>query len=111
MITTRQSIADALSAVDGVTGYPKKPKAVKVGDAWPLVQQLDRGPGASFQTTWRIAVVLGSDVATATDKLDDLVPEATQALQAEAYVDLARPVEIPTEAGPMYGVEIIARSE
>jgi hypothetical protein len=111
MITTRQTIADALSLVAGITGYPARPKVTKPGDAWPLVDQLDRGPGASFQTTWRIAVALGKDVGTATDQLDALIPAVTQALQEVVYVDLARPLLIPTEAGDLYGAEIIARSE
>lgn len=111
MITTRQSIADALSTVAGVTGYAKRPKTTKAGDAWPLVDQLTRGPGLAFQTTWRIAVALASDVGTATDQFDTIVPAVTQALTQVAYVDLARPLSIPTEAGDLYGVEIIARSE
>lgn len=111
MITTRQSIADALSTVDGITGYAKKPKVVKTGDAWAQLNQLTRGPGASFETQWRIAVVVGADVGTATDKFDSLIPEVTQALQAVAYVDSARPIAVPTQAGDLYGAEILARSE
>jgi hypothetical protein len=111
MITTRANIAAALSLVAGVTGYAKKPKVTKAGDAWPLINELTRGPGASFQTTWRIAVTIGADEGTAIDQFDTLVPEVTQALQAVAYVDSARPITVPTEAGDLYGVEIIARSE
>lgn len=111
MITTRQSIADALSTVSGITGYPERPKVTKAGDAWALVNQLTRGPGASFETQWRIAVTIAADVGSATDKFDTLIPEVTQALQAVAYVDSARPIAIPTEAGDLYGVEILARSE
>lgn len=111
MITTRQSIADALSTVAGVTGYAKRPKVTKPGDAWPLVNQLTRGPGQAFQTEWRIAVTIAADPLTAADNLDTLIPEVTQALQEVAYVDSARPIAIPTEAGDLYGAEIIARSE
>lgn len=111
MITTRANIAAALTTVAGVTGYAKKPKVTRAGDAWPLINQLTRGPGATFQTEWRIAVTIGADEGSAIDRFDSLVPEITQALQAVAYVDLARPITIPTEAGDLYGVEIIARSE
>lgn len=111
MITSRQSIADALSTVAGVTGYAKRPKATKPGDAWALVNQLTRGPGASFQTEWRIAITIADDPITAADKFDSLIPEVTQALQAVAYVDSARPIAVPTEAGDLYGAEILARSE
>lgn len=109
--TTRQSIADALSVLENVNGYPKKPDVVTIGDAWPLVDSLERGPGQAFQTRWRIALVLGADVETATDQLDELVPAVCEALVAEVYVDSARPLSIPVEAGSLYGCEIIARSE
>lgn len=121
MITTRGTIADALSAMPAVEdpqgkpvsihGYPKRPGAPAVGDSWPLVDELIRGPGQAFQTRWRIAVVLGGDVETATDMFDAFVPAACDALVEVVYVDSARPLLIPTEAGSLFGVELIARSE
>lgn len=121
MITSRTSIADALSAMTPIAappsdpvqvhGYAKKPTTVEVGDAWPLVDELIRGPGHAFQTRWRIAVVLGRDAETAADMLDTLIPVACDALIEVVYVDSARPLLIPTEAGNLFGVEIIARSE
>jgi hypothetical protein len=109
--TTRQSIADVMSTIDGVQGFPKRPDTVNVGDSWPLVREMNRGPGTVFETVWAVAVVLGGDAGTATDLFDQIVPAATQALQSELYVDQARPLTIPTEAGTLYGVEIIGRSE
>lgn len=120
MTTTRQSIADALSTVTVTTpagadlvihGYPERPTVPLAGDAWPLVGSLDRGPGQTFETTWRIAVLLAGDVGTATDMFDALIPAAIASLQAEVFVDGAIPLTIPTEAGQLYGVEITARSE
>jgi hypothetical protein len=64
-----------------------------------------------FETTWRVAIVLSGDVGTATDQFDSLIPQVCDALQAELFVDSARPLTIPTEAGSLYGVEIIGRSE
>ena len=66
---------------------------------------------AVFQTTWRVAVCLASDVGTATDQFDTLLPQLCDALQAEIFVDSARPLTIPTEAGTLYGLELIGRSE
>lgn len=111
MITTRESIADALTTVTGITGYVTRPKVVRAGDAWAQVNQLTRGPGTAFETEWRIAVVVGADVGTATDKFDSLIPAVTQALQPVAYVDSARPIAIPIEGGELFGAEILARSE
>jgi len=113
MITTRQSIADALSIVEGVTGYAKQPKVTKAGDAWALVNSLTRGPGKAFETEWRIAVTIAADPDTAAERFDSLIPEVAQALESQdvAYVDSARPIAVPTEAGDLYGAEILARSE
>jgi hypothetical protein len=111
MITNRQSIAEALSAVEGVRGHAKRPTTLQTGDAWPLIDDLTRGPGAVFQTRWRICVLLGGDESSAADRLETLVPEITQALHAVAYVDSARPIALPTEAGEIPACEIIARSE
>lgn len=109
--TTRQSIADAISTVDGLQGFPERPTIPAPGNAWPLVAEMNRGPAIAFETTWRVAIVLSPDVGTATDQFDTLIPQACQALQSELYVDSARPLTIPTEAGNLYGVELIGRSE
>lgn len=109
--TTRQTLAAAVSTVDGLQGYDERPTSPQAGDSWPLVAEINRGPGDTFEWTWRIAIVLGGDVGTATDMFDTVVPAVVQALKAEIYVDSARPLTIPTEAGSLYGVEIIGRSE
>ena len=112
--TTRASIAAAVSTVDGLQGHPSRPNAPQAGDSWPLVAEISRGEGAAaavFQTTWRVAVVLGPDVGTATDQFDAVLKNLCEALQAELFVDAARPLTIPTEAGTLYGLEIIGRSE
>jgi hypothetical protein len=112
MDTTRETLAAALSTVEGVTGYAVRPKAVRPGDAWSLVDVVTRGPGQAWQTTWRIAVVIGPDEATATDQFDAFIPLVVDALIALAYVDLARPTLIPVEQGNnLFGIEFIARSE
>jgi hypothetical protein len=109
--TTRQSIADAVSTVEGLKGYADRPTIVTPGDAWALVAEINRGPASTFETTWRVAIVLSGDVGTATDQFDSLIPQVCQALQAELFVDSAKPLTIPTEAGSFYGVELIGRSE
>lgn len=112
--TTRQSIAEAVSTVDGLQGYPERPTSPTTGDAWPLVRGIARGEGAAaavFETTWAVAIVLAGDVGTATDMFDEVLPQVVQALQSEVFVDSGRPLTIPTEAGSLYGLEIIGRSE
>jgi hypothetical protein len=111
MKTTRASIAEALSTVDGIQGFAERPPVPASGNAWPLVGEINRGPGQSFETTWRIGICLSSDVGIATDQFDELMPAVCSALQHLVYVDGGRPLTIPTEAGALYGIEITARSE
>lgn len=111
MMTTRQAIAEALSTVDGVTGYAKRPTVLGEGVAWPLVQRLDRGPGQAFQTTWRVIVLLSGDELTAYDQLDEFAVTVPDALRAVLYVDSITPYAITTDAGDLFGFELTARSE
>lgn len=110
--TTRAEIAAALSTVPGVTGYVKRPNVVKAGSAWPLFQNAERGPGLSFLANWRVVVALGGDEADATEKLDELLVQIAVALDPVAFVGpAATPIQITTNAGDLYGIEILARSE
>ncbi|MEV6287402.1 hypothetical protein [Kribbella sp. NPDC051770] len=112
MDTTRETLAAALSTVEGIKGYEKRPKALRAGDSWSLVDVVARGPGQAWQTTWRIALVIGPDEATAVDQLDKFVPLVVDALVELVYVDSARPLLIPVEQGNnLYGIEFVARSE
>ena len=113
--TTRESLAAALSTIDGVQGYKSRPDTLNAagGDAWPLVGELNRPPEAPavWQTVWRIAVTLSPDLGVATDQFDTIVPAVCDALVSELYIDSARPLTIPTEAGSLYGIEFLGRSE
>lgn len=111
MSATRESIAAAVSAVDGVTCYPRRPTAPKVGDAYPLLGSFDRGRGLSFTRTWRLIVWLGQDEKQAETKLDDLLEPIACALQEVAHVDAAIPFIVKTEGGDVFAVEFTARSE
>ena len=109
--TTRAELAAQLTTVDGVTGYAKRPKIIKPGDAWPLFGSANRGPGLAFEATWRIIVVLGNDEAAAIDKAEALLPELAEAIEPVAYVDGAQPFAVPTQGGDLFALEITARSE
>lgn len=109
--TTRQTIADALSTVDGLEGYAKRPEVLTEGVGWPLVQSLNRGPGQAFQTTWRVIVLLSGDQETAIDQLDEFAELLPEALVELLYVDTITPYAVKTDAGELFGFQLIARSE
>lgn len=109
--TTRQTIADALSTLDGLTGYAKRPEVLGEGVGWSLVQSLNRGPGQAFQTTWRVIVLLSGDEETAIDQLDAIAETVPAALVELLYVDSITPYVVKTDAGDLFGFQLIARSE
>lgn len=109
----RVTLAAALSKVSGVTGYEFRPKSIKAGAAWPLLQSLDRGPGNFFEGRWRVLVALGGNEKEAQTKLDRWLPMITSTLESEdaGYVEQAVPALLSTEAGDMFAAEITVRSE
>ncbi len=111
MITNRETIAAQLSTVAGLTGYAKRPDVLIEGVAYPLVDQLTRGPGYRFGTTWRVLVVLSPDEFTAADSLDELAPLVTEALVPVLFIDSVTPIAIPTEGGELFVAEFLGRSE
>lgn len=101
MIITRQSIADVLSTVDDVKGYAARPRAMKIGDGWPLVGSIDRYNGLMWMTTWRILLCLGGDEKKADTFLEQAAVPIAQALQDAdvLYVNAIVPFLMPTEGG------------
>lgn len=109
--TMRADLAAALDTVPGIQGSEYRPAAIKTGDAWPLLSQLERGEGLAFTGTWRVLVVLSSDERTASDQTDTLVPALVDALEPVAFVDSITPVQIQTSGGELFALQIILRSE
>lgn len=109
--TSRQQIAEALSTIDGVQGFAKRPKVLNTGDAYPLLGSAERGPGLAFMATWRIIVILGKDEASAIDKTETLLPELGAALDPVAFVVTVTPFAVPTSGGDLFALEITARSD
>ncbi|GIG64260.1 hypothetical protein [Phytomonospora endophytica] len=94
---TRQAIANALSSVDGITGYGHMPDTPAPFDGWPeWVQTVPRGgcaDGAAI--TWHALVVLpAADSTTAIDAADPLVASLLDALTEVGTVELIDPVQI-----------------
>lgn len=111
LIGDRAAIAAALRTIDGVTGYPSRPKITKPGDAWPLLGPLDRADGHSFTATWRVFVITPSDEVKASEWIDAHVDELADALLPVGYIDQILPVAVTTEAGDQLAIQITMRSE
>jgi hypothetical protein len=96
---TRDAIADALSTVDGVRGYAKKPTVPVRGNAWPVLGPLERGPGDAWSATWQVLVVLDQDEARAVDEIDALLPDLVDALDGVLFLTGAEPVPLELRNG------------
>jgi hypothetical protein len=103
----RQAIASALTTVDGVTGYPYRPKAPKLGDAYPLIEQIERYQGLMFIPAWKVQLWLGPDEFKADEFLELVAVPVAQALQDQdvLYVTNILPVAIPTQGGDVLAAE------
>lgn len=109
---TRQAIADALSEVDGITGYPSRPRVMSAGDAWP--QWRGGTPRAyAVEDTWAVLIVLPQTDDVTADSFADAHGEALlDALRPVIHVDSIAPATIPAEGtSGLYALLITGRSE
>lgn len=90
----RKAIADAMSRVDGVTGYEVMPDVIAPGAAWPQWTQTIPRTACSSDVTWYVLVALPPDTASAIEAADSLVDAVMSALTDLGTVELAEPVEL-----------------
>lgn len=103
----RAAIAAALSTVPKVKGYSYRPTTRKIGDAWPLIDGINRYQGLMFIPAWKVVMWLGQDEKKADEFLELVAVPVARALQSAdvLYVNSIQPVILPTEAGDVFGAE------
>lgn len=103
----RKAIADVLTTVGGVTGYPHRPKVCKIGDAYPLIEHIDRVQGLMFIPVWKVQMWLGPDEFKGEEFLEQVAVPVAQALQNAnvLYVTGILPVVLGTQGGDVLGAE------
>jgi hypothetical protein len=107
----RQALADALTAVDDVTGHRYRPRTLPPGTAWPLLQGLDRGPAFDFEATWRVVVILPGDEQRASEWFDAHHEQVADALADFGHVDRIEPGLVATDAGDLEAMILTIRRE
>lgn len=107
----RADIAAAVSAVDGLHGFAKRPNVLNTGDAWPQWSGAERSDGALFANTWRIYIVLPSDETTADEWADLYGDLLAEALAPVLFVDTIAPALLAAGTGDVYALMITGRAE
>lgn len=107
----RQEIADALDTVDGVKGYPHRPKVLKPGDAWPLLPDLELQGGLVWRPTWTVIVILPADEKQAAVWMDSHFTPIVTALRVPAFPESAAVGVLESSGGDLLILEITMRSE
>jgi hypothetical protein len=109
----RQVLAAALSTVDGITGYPKRPTVITVGSAWVLWRGMepDSDQRITWRHTWAVVVVVGDSEDAADAFVAERADELADALHFELYVTSIQPAVLPAEGGQMYALTLTGESE
>ncbi len=108
---TRGDIAAAVSTVDGLKGYVKRPNVLNTGDAWPQWRGGEVAEGGQVMNTWAVLVVLPSDETTADEWADLYGQQLADALVEVIYIESIAPAAVSTSSGDMYALMLTGRSE
>lgn len=106
---TRAAIAAALSTVTDVTGYERRPRSFKSGDAWPLWRGAERGDASMYVNTWQVIVVLPVTEEKADEWADSHGYAIADALPL--FVDSMVPSLLPAEGDGIPALLITGRVE
>lgn len=112
---TRVAIAEALSTVDGITGYAQKAlaKAPKPGDGWVVRRGGQRADGWAFMQTWAVVIVLQDGDEIQADRwIDAHIDALVDALEPVMFVESWAPAVTPMTGNPQaLALLITGRSE
>ncbi|GIF71906.1 hypothetical protein [Asanoa siamensis] len=106
MANDRETLKATLDGVDGVKGYAYRPRAVKPGDAWPILRSVELVDGLAWQPTWGAIVALSPDERTAAEWVDTHFEELVLALRGPGFPDGAEMALMGTEGGPLFILDI-----
>lgn len=96
----RQELADTVTEVTGVQGYPYRPPSPRTGDAWPQWAGDDHdAQSGQFEASWRMFVMLPQDERAASQWSDEHKRPIIDALEPVVYVDRVQPGIVTTGAG------------
>lgn len=107
----RAEIATALNTVTGVKGYEYRPKTLRAGDAWPVLESLSLEHSLVWRPSWTVMVILPADERAAGAWIDDHFTDLAAALRVPGFPETADTVVIPSTSGDIPALAISMRSE
>jgi hypothetical protein len=111
IVNDRAEIAAALNTVPVLKGYTRRPRALKTGDAWPLLPDFELQHGLVWRPTWRVIVVLPEDEDAAAAWMDEHFEAIVTALREPGFPESAAAGVLQTNGGDVLILEITMRSE
>lgn len=110
-MSDREDIAALLDTVEGVQGYTFRPTVVNTGDAFSLLETMERGPVTDFEVTWRVIIVLPLGEQDAMSWFMDMYQPIAEALEDFGLVERIEPGTLATEAGTRDVMILTVRKE
>jgi len=107
----RQDIADALSTVDGVNGFAKRPSIPNVGDAWSVMGGMERAAGDAFLVTWLVRVLCPQDDEAAVTWWDEHWESLFYALKPHGHITRTDPIVLAVERTDQLAYQITMTAE
>lgn len=108
LVGQRAEIAAALSTVDGVTGFERRPAAPRAGAAWSVFTGGPRAAGTAFMMTWNVYVITPADEDAAVEWFDARWEALFYALEDVGYVVSVAPVLLSVpNAGDLKAYQIV----
>lgn len=109
----RAALVAALSTAPDVIGHLVRPLKPRLGDAWALLGPMERGPGRSFEASWRVLVFLAQQAGgqMALEWVDAHVEQIVDALEPVAFVDRIEVVTLAEGDAAPYALQFTVRSE
>jgi hypothetical protein len=105
---TRWALAAAVAEVPGVQGHTYRPAVPVLGDAWPVLDGLDRAAGTAFTATWHVRVLLPTNEEQASEWIDEQWPALFEALERVGFVGRAEPILLPVAVAGVGAGELLA---
>ncbi|MGC4940948.1 hypothetical protein [Kribbella sp. DT2] len=97
----RTELADAVSAIDGISIAPYFRQATKAGSGFVRLDRIEYPNTFGGEAYWQVYIVLPADIATAEKRADELTPLLYNALADHLVVTSIQPQSLALDSGAL----------